>query len=656
LGVSPDALALTRHNRIDRKLLMTTMTDVRPHVVSTPPRPHDESQPRWVRPALLALLIATAALYLWGLGSSGWANDYYAAAVQAGTQDWKSWLFGSFDPGNAITVDKPPAAMWVMALSTRLFGFSAFAMLLPQALMGVGAVALLFAAVRRCSGPTAGLIAGAALALTPVAALMFRFNNPDALLVLLLLGAAYCTVRAVETASTRWIALAGCVIGFAFLTKLLQAFLVVPGLALAFLIAAPVGFWKRVGKLAVGAVTMIVSGGWYVLLVELWPADSRPYIGGSTDNSLLQLTLGYNGLDRVLGQGGSGGGGPHGGPGGPEGPAGGMANLFFGGQPGISRLFGQSMGTQASWLLPAAVIGLLAGLWFTRRTVRTASVRAALLLWGGWLVVTSAVFSFMDGIIHPYYTVALAPAIAALVGISARELWRGKDHLSARIVLGAMSAATGVWAFILLDRTPDWMPALRWIVLVGSVVVAAVLVVGVHRLGRATAVVAAAAILLGGAAPAAFALETVVHPHSGGPMAVAGPSRGDGPAGQDMRGPFGAKADNPALESLIAGVDNRWAAATIGSMTASNLALKTGASVMAIGGFSGSDDSPTLDQFKAYVADHEVRYFLSPDHGGGPPRRESGSGRAIIAWVAQNFIPIDVAGTTVYDLDAPLTK
>jgi len=206
----------------------------------------DGSQPRWVRPALLVLLVATAVLYLWALGSSGWANSYYAAAAQAGTLDLKAWLFGSLDPGNAITVDKPPAAMWVMGLSGRLFGFSAFTMLLPQALMGVASVALLYATVRRWSTPAAGLIAGAVLALTPVASLMFRFNNPDALLVLLLIAAAYCMVRATETASTRWIALAGCAIGFAFLTKMLQAFLVVPGLALVFLVAAPVGLWQRI--------------------------------------------------------------------------------------------------------------------------------------------------------------------------------------------------------------------------------------------------------------------------------------------------------------------------------------------------------------------------------------------------------------------------
>src|ERR1700712_197435 len=276
---------------------------------------------------------ATAVLYLWGLGSSGWANSYYAAAAQAGTQDWKAWLFGSLDAGNAITVDKPPAAMWVMGLSGRLFGFSEFTMLLPEALMGVGAVAVLYLTVRRSSGPSAGLIAGLVLALTPVATLMFRFNNPDALLVLLLVVAAYCTVRAIDASTARrmtmWMALTGSAIGFAFLTKMLQAFLGVPGLALAFLVAAPFGVWKRLGALLVGGATMIVSAGWYVALVSLWPADSRPYIAGSTDNSLLQLAFGYNGIERIAGNegGGPGGGG--------SGPGGGGMNLFFGGDPGI---------------------------------------------------------------------------------------------------------------------------------------------------------------------------------------------------------------------------------------------------------------------------------------------------------------------------------
>lgn len=624
---------------------MTITAGTTPDTTAVPHEPRDSSQPRWIRPALLVLLVATAALYLWALGSSGWANNYYAAAVQAGTQDWKAWLFGSLDPGNSITVDKPPAAMWVMGLSGRLFGFSAFTMLLPQALMGVGSVALLYSTVRRWSGPVAGLIAGAVLALTPVAALMFRFNNPDALMVLLLMAAAYCMVRATETASTRWIALAGCAVGFAFLTKMLQAFLVVPGLALVFLVAAPVGLWQRVGKLLVGAAAMVVSAGWYVALVSLWPTDSRPYIAGSTDNSLLQLALGYNGIERITGNEG----GPGGGPGG----HGGM-NVFFGGSAGIGRLFGPSMGVEASWLLPAALIGLLAGLWFTRRTARTAPVRAGLLLWGGWLLVTGVVLSFMGGTVHPYYTVELAPAIAAVVGISVSELWRGKEHLMPRTVLAVMAAATGVWAYVLLDRTPDWTPWLRWVVLVGSIVVAAIIAVGVHRLGRLTAVVTIAAALFGLAAPAAFAIYNVTHTHSG-PGTMSGPARdggfGGGPGGPGGpgRGFGGNEAENQALVQLIKGADSHWAAASVGSMGVSSLELKTGASLMAIGGFTGSDNSPTLAQFKQYVCDGQVRYFIASDRR-GPHGDASGSGADITQWVQQNYTPMHVGDTTVYDL------
>ncbi|MFG1931259.1 ArnT family glycosyltransferase [Mycobacterium sp. NPDC048908] len=605
--------------------------------------------PRWVRPAVLALLVATAVLYLWGLGSSGWANDYYAAAAQAGTQDWKAWLFASLDAGNAITVDKPPAALWVMGLFGRVFGFSAFTMLLPQALMGVGAVGMLYATVRRTSGPGAGLIAGAALAITPVAALMFRFNNPDALLVLLLVAAAYCMVRAIETASTRWMAVVGVIVGFAFLTKMLQALLIVPGLAAAFLVAAPVGLWKRIGKLLVGAAATVLSGGPYVALVSLWPAGSRPYIGGSTDNSLLQLALGYNGIQRIAGgeNGPGGGGGPRG------------ANLFFGGEAGIGRLFGASMGAEASWLLPAALIGLAAGLWVTRRTPRTGTLRAALLLWGGWLLVTGAVFSFMDGIVHPYYTVALAPAVAALLGISVVELWRGREALLPRIVLGVMAAVTGIWAFLVLDRTPDWLPALRWIVVVGAVLVAVVIALCAHRLGRAVIVFGTAAVLFGLAAPTAFAIYNVSHT-SGGPGMMSGPSRASafgghefgGPGRPGWPGPGRADAGNAALVRLLRGADNRWAAAGIGSMGVSSLELESGASLMAIGGFSGSDNSPTLAQFQRYVADRQVRYFIASDRH-GPMHGRPGPAQEISEWVRQHFTPIDVDGTTVYDLNQP---
>ncbi|MGU3497271.1 ArnT family glycosyltransferase [Mycobacterium sp. C31M] len=608
------------------------------------------NRPRWERPGLLALLAGTAVLYLWGLGSAGWANSYYAAAAQAGTQDWKAWLFGSLDAGNAISVDKPPASLWVMALSGRIFGFSEFTMLLPQALMGVGAVAVLNFAVRRYSGSGGGLIAGAALAITPVATAMFRYNNPDALLVLLLVVAGYCTLRATERGGTRWMALAGCAIGFAFLTKMLQAFLVLPALGVVFLVAAPTSLWRRLGSLLAAAASAVVSAGWYIALVDLWPADARPYIGGSTDNSLLQLAFGYNGIDRIVGQGQPGGGGMpgQGGPGG--GPPGG--NLFFGGDPGIGRLFGASMGAEASWFLPAALLGLGAVLWLTRRAARTDMVRASALMWGLWLLVTGVVFSFMGGIIHPYYTVALAPAVAALVGISGAELWRRRSHLAARIALAIGLAGTGVWAFVLLSRHAEWWPGVRWTVLIATVLVAAVIAVGGQRLGRATGVVLAAALLAGAGGSAAWAVATVVDGGGGGPMATSGPAQQHdfGPPGAGGPGRPGGARDDAALAELVTGLDNRWAAATVGSMMAGDLELKTGASIMAIGGFSGGDNSPTLQQFQSYVEAGEVRYFIAGDRFGPPGHQRDGAGTQITEWVQQNFTKLDIGGTAVYDL------
>ncbi|MBL8926965.1 MAG: glycosyltransferase family 39 protein, partial [Pseudonocardia sp.] len=371
---------------------------------------------RWERPALLTLLVGTAVLYLWDLSASAYANDFYAAAVQAGTQSWKAWLFGSLDSGNAITVDKPPASLWVMTLSARIFGFNSWSLLVPQALMGVGSVALLHAAVRRWAGPGAGLLAGAALALTPAAVLMFRFDNPDALLVLLLVTGAYATVRAIDAATVRastwWLVAAGAAVGFGFLTKMGQALLVVPAFGLAYLVAGPPRLRTRLVQLLAALGTMIVSAGWFIALVELWPADSRPYIGGSTTNSLLELALGYNGLGRILGGSGNGGGGFGGG------------NAGFGGEAGILRLFTDELGLEISWLLPAALVALVALVVIARRRPpRGDRLRAAALLWGGWTLVTGSVFSFMSGTMHPYYTVALAPGIAALVGIGSTALW-----------------------------------------------------------------------------------------------------------------------------------------------------------------------------------------------------------------------------------------
>jgi 4-amino-4-deoxy-L-arabinose transferase-like glycosyltransferase len=639
--------------------------------------------------ALGVLLAGTAALYLIDLGANGFANSYYAAAVQAMTRSWEAFFFGSLDAGNVITVDKPPASLWVMAASARIFGFSSWSMLVPQALMGVGGVALLYAAVRRVSGWVPGLLAGAVLALTPVAALMFRFNNPDALLVLLMVAAAYATVRAIERAGTRWLLLAGVFIGFGFIAKMGQAFVVLPALVLAYLVAAPTGFWRRIRQLLAAAAAVVVSAGWYVAVAELWPAASRPYIGGSTGNSVLELALGYNGLGRIFGRSaGELSGMPAGGAGmpagAPEGFAGGMGGPGgggFGGQAGLTRMFNGEIGGQVSWLLPAALVLLVAGLWLRRRAPRTDPVRASLLLWGGWTVVTTLVFSLAEGIFHAYYTVALAPGIAALIGIGGHELWRHRTGWPGRITLAAVVAGRAAWAFVLLGRSPEFLPWLRWVVLgVGALTVLGLLVGDRGR--RAATVLALAAVLTGLTGPTAYAVQTAATAHTGS-LPTAGPAttssafgerrdgRGDGFGGPG--GPGESATADPALVTLLRGTDTTWSAATVSAMSGASLALSSGTDVMIIGGFTGSDPAPTLEQFQADVAAGKVRYFVEGGgmfgRGGadrsdgtadgdrarpmGGPGGRGGTSSAITTWVQQTFTSSTVGGRTVYDLSRP---
>nr|WP_254699363.1 glycosyltransferase family 39 protein [Rhodococcus sp. SGAir0479] len=656
--------------------------------------------------ALAALLVGTAVAYLWNLGASGWANAFYSAAVQAGSVSWKAFFFGSSDAANSITVDKPPASLWVMGLSVRVFGLNTWSILVPQVLLGAASVAVLWATVRRCFGAAAGLLAGLILALTPVAVLMFRFDNPDALLVLLMIAAVWATLRGVEDGRTRWLVLAGTFVGLGFLTKQLQVMLVVPPLALTYLVAGPPKLGTRIAQLFAALGAVIVSAGWWLLAVELWPADSRPWIGGSQNNSILELTLGYNGFGRLSGdeRGSVGGGGPggvaaDGMPGG--GPGGGMW-----GSTGITRLFEPAQGGQIAWLLPAALILLVTGIVLCGRSARTDVRRASFLVWGLWLLVTGLVFSFMAGIFHAYYTVALAPAIAALVGSGAVMLWRRRDLLGARVVGIVTIAVTAFTAWMLLGRSPDFVPWLRWVVLavgVGAAVAAAVPVV---VRSRAAVVVVAAALFTALAGPVAYAATTIGTGHEGsipsagprvegemgrgGPGGMRGPGEmaggappGGGAAmpgglrGGDGRGSagaggfempaapggvpggFGAGAGGGLLSASTPGDeltallrsradDFTWVAAAIGSNTASGYQLATERPVMPIGGFNGSDPSPTLEQFRQYVADGQIHYFLAGGMGGG--RGGEGTASQITQWVEETFTATTVDGVTVYDL------
>ncbi|WP_226350571.1 glycosyltransferase family 39 protein [Pseudonocardia sp. ICBG601] len=681
---------------------MSTATPVRPgrHRAappqSAPPpdtRPGTVSAgaPRWARPGLVVLLAATALLYLWDLSSSGWANDFYAAAVQAGTQSPTAWLFGSLDSGNAITVDKPPAALWVMVASARLFGFSSWSLLVPQALMGVGAVALLHATVRRWAGPAAGLLAGAALALTPAAVLMFRFDNPDALLTLLLVVAAWATSRAVDAASVRtstwWLVAAGSAVGFAFLTKMGQALLVVPALGLVYLVAGSPRLRTRILQLGAAVAAMVVSAGWFIALVELWPASDRPYIGGSTTNSLLELALGYNGLGRLLGGTGNGGGAGGGGGGG-----GGGGNTGFGGSAGPLRLFTGELAYEISWLLPAALILLVAGLWVTRRAPRTDRTRAALLLWGGWTLVTAAVFSMMSGTMHPYYTVALAPGLAGVVAVGGAALWRERGARWARIVAATTVLVTGGWAVALLVVSAESFSWLCWPVGVVTVVAAGLMLAP----GRGRAVVRSglvAVLVAGMLGTGVYAVATASTGHtgsipsvgtvsssfgttagsSGGPGSGPGSAGPGGPGAADGTGGFGGAggtapgqggggpgsggATSAELTSLLAATRSSsgttWAAAVATSQTAASLELASGTAVMSTGGWAGSDSAVTLAEFRSDVEQGRIAYYVAGGQGGGPGGQSDSTSSRIATWVAEHYTATTVGGQTVYDLSAP---
>ncbi|GAB2934238.1 glycosyltransferase family 39 protein [Streptomyces mayteni] len=632
--------------------------------------------PRWARPALLALLALTAVLYVWNLGASGYANSFYSAAAQAGGSDWKAFFFGSLDASNAITVDKPPAALWPMGLSVRIFGLSSWAILLPEALMGVATVAVLHAAVRRAFSPAAGLIAGLVLAVTPVAALMFRFNNPDALLCLLMVAAVYCVLRALEHARTRWLLLAGVAFGLAFLTKTLQAFLILPPLALVYAVCAPTRPLRRIGQLALGGVALLLSAGWWVAIVELWPASSRPYVGGSQDNSFLELTLGYNGLGRITGdETGSVGGGGGGGGG-------------SWGETGLFRLFDGSMGGQISWLLPAAFLLLAAGLVVTARAPRTDRRRAAFLAWGGALLFTFVTFSFMSGIFHEYYNVALAPYVAALVGMGATTLWSLRGRPWAAATLAAVVAVTAGWSYVLLGRSPEWHPWLRWVVLLAGLAAAAALLPLGRPRGRGLPVaVAATALCAVLAGPVAYTLGTIGQPHTGsivtaGPTVTSGFGGGGGPGGgpggfrfqppgggqpgQTGQPPAtgrspgaggglldGAEVDDETRTLLSADADQyRWIAATTGAQNAASYQLATESPVMALGGFNGTDPSPTLEEFVTYVERGDIHYFVGGGGGMGMGMGQDGTSGEIAAWVEANFPATVVGGVTLYDLTA----
>ncbi|MCT1367026.1 glycosyltransferase family 39 protein [uncultured Kocuria sp.] len=649
-----------------------------------------DGDPRWARPAVALMMIGTAVLYLWNLTISQYGNSFYAATVRAGSSSWTAMLFGSLDANNGITVDKPPAAYWIPALLARIFGFNSFTVLFPQAVMGIAAVWFLYLAVRRTNGTVAGLIAGTTMAVTPVAVMMFRFNNPDAMLTLCLVLGAYFTIRAIQSGQTGrsrsgwWMLAAGLVIGLAFLVKMLQGFMTIPALVVAFAVAAQAGWLRKIRDVVIAGIGVCLPVGFYATVFALWPEGSRPYMAGTNGNSFWELVMGYNGLARILGQSGGGASEPGGSAAAPEaggtaadaagaamGGAPGDGGTGFGGTTGVLRMFNSGFGPEISWLIPAAVIMMIAGLWFTRFARRTDLTRAALILWGGWLVINAGIFSFMEGTIHPYYVVVLTPAIGALIGIGAVELWKGRAHSSVRWVLSISLLATVVWGFALMQRqAPDWLPWVRWIMLIGGSLTAVAWMarldeIGVRGLRNGGVILALAALIFGGLGATSWGVATAGNAHSGsiptsGPAVAStqggmgGPGgMGTAPGGSGDASQKGGGETNAELTQLLKNAGTKYSAATIGATGAADQMLASDTEVLDIGGWMGSDPYPTLDQFKTMVQNGDIKYFVAGGMGGGGGAPGgSSSSSAIQEWVAAHYQAKTVGGSTVYDLSA----
>ncbi|WP_405823384.1 glycosyltransferase family 39 protein [Streptomyces sp. NBC_01390] len=499
--------------------------------------------PRWTRPTLWGILLLATALYAWNL-SSITGNTFYDAAVYSGTKSWKAFFFGALDSGSFITVDKPPFALWVMGLSARVFGYGTWQLMLPMVAVGTGSVALLHRMVKRDFGPVAATISALALTLTPITVAITRDTNPDPILVFLMLLGAAALMKAVRTGRLMPLVWSAVAIGFAFNTKMMQAYVVLPVFFLVYLWAANASLGRRLRNLTVATVALVVSSAWWMVIVDLIPASSRPYIGGSTDNTVWDLVIGYNGFGRIFGASSSVGSQGNG--------------ASFGGSSGLYRMFNEIMGGQISWLIPFALIALVAGLVLRGRAPRTDAKRAALMLWGGWFVLHYLTFALAEGTFHPYYVTAMAPGIAALAGAGGVMLYRAFREGSAVVgvpprersrawgrawVLPVAVAASAVWAVVLLQRVSG-SGTLYTIAEIVVAVAATVSVVGLltgrfmkrQRLLGIAALAAVVALLAGPAAYSASAATSSTN----GTNPTAGPSTGGGMGGGMGSGGGGA--------------------------------------------------------------------------------------------------------------------
>jgi 4-amino-4-deoxy-L-arabinose transferase-like glycosyltransferase len=610
---------------------------------------------------LVAVVGLSFTLNTWSLSVAGYGNTFYAAAVRSMTMSWKNFFFGAFDPGGFITVDKPPAFLWVDALSARIFGYSTWSILLPSAVAGAASVGLLWLIIRRYFGVMAATISGLVLALSPISVAVNRLNLPEPFLILALVAAAGAVLQSLQSRRWQaWTVLAGVLVGVAFNTKMLAAWIPGPAFAAAIVVATPAiskaAARNLLGRLAIlGLVTLAISASW-LLVVDAWPASDRPYIGSSTNNTVLDLALGYNGFARVGGEGQSGGGpGPGANarqparaqprgqaPGGVNGPGG-----IFGGVPSVMRMVDAANGGQIGWLLPFAIGG---GLLALCAWPEDPERRAFVVLFLGWIALYGAIFSYAQGTFHTYYTSAMAPGVAALAGVGAA----GLSHLLRRDRRWLI-AAIGLVGVTLLtqlqieDRTPDFYGWLRPLTVVTALAgVTAIVVLAVQRRPVASGLVLSIGGLL--LLPAAWSLSASANPSLNATLPQAGPQRGV------SGGTFGSQAFDDGTDQLAAWLKSHhdsqatWQLVVPNSQNGSRLIAQYGLSVMALGGFLGRDDTISVAGFADLTSTGAVRYVLT---GRGPGLGRAFGGGGLLSGSNAVLSAVQAACTPVRETSVP---
>ena len=646
---------------------------------TTPVQPRPRQRRRWQPYALLAICLLATALYAWGSWDGDWGNTFYTAAVKSMSHGFTNFLFGAFDPAGVVTVDKPPMALWPQVFSVWIFGFHGWSVLLPQVIEGTTAVFLLHRTVRQWAGENVALLAALILALTPITVAINHVNNPDTLLVLWLVAAAYALTRALRgDRPLRWLLWCALFLGCGFVTKMLAAWIVVPGFALAYWFGRDASWKRKLGDMAAATGVLLVSSFWWPLLHDLWPG-AKPYMDNSSNGTAFNLIFDYNGFGRIFGEsfgGGTTGTGGFGGgaragdvPGGRGGGAGGL----FGGGTGVGRMFSSSIGGQISWLIPLCLLVLAAVLVegiLRRRAALPARRfdRGMWLMFGSWLIVMALVFSYAQGIWHSYYTTALAPAIAALAAAGLARMWRWYRAPSgaAWVLLPLAVAGSVVWAYVLVERDSAWNGwAAPLVAVLGAVAVLTLVIarLGGSGAGRRAGLVLGVVTLL--AVPAVWSGATAfAGTRSGGAMAQAGPATGFGgfggagfartdrpggfagggrggfPGGSGGQGGFagggarggaggaggfGGRGQSTLTaqdQQILAYVTRNAPGARIKlaleepSMQAATWIINSDVTVIGMGGFMGTDNAPTTAQLSNWVATGQLKYVLAEQAGG----------------------------------------